>query len=276
MDSPQAPDGAQAPPAPRPNRRNHYRVLHVQPEAPAEVIKASYRTLMTRLRMHPDLGGTHEGAALLNEAYAVLSDPERRAEYDRQLRLRMRAEGLRASPLRTAAPTASTGFSGSAWASYRNADFERSEPRRTTPGARMACAFCGATNPVSGAEAPMCAACGAPLSPVRQIDTPTFRSTGPNRRRSDRRTRDHEAIGYWGSPAQRHRVRWRDLSAHGVSLWSPLPLSVGQRMQLLDADIQAVAEVLGCERRPEGWLVRGRLLTMRPLKRSGLFHNSQA
>ena len=33
--------------------------------------------------MHPDLGGDHWHAALINEAFAALSDPEKRAAYDR-------------------------------------------------------------------------------------------------------------------------------------------------------------------------------------------------
>ena len=67
------------------NRRNHYRVLHVQPDAPAAVIKATYRTLMQKLKMHPDLGGDTWNAALVNEAYSVLSDPLKREQYDRQV-----------------------------------------------------------------------------------------------------------------------------------------------------------------------------------------------
>jgi curved DNA-binding protein CbpA len=35
--------------------------------------------------MHPDLGGDHEHAALINEAFATLSNPLKRAEYDRRL-----------------------------------------------------------------------------------------------------------------------------------------------------------------------------------------------
>ena len=53
-------------------RRNLYRLLYVQPEAPVEIIKASYRTLMSVLRLHPDLGGDHERAARVNAAYEVL------------------------------------------------------------------------------------------------------------------------------------------------------------------------------------------------------------
>src|SRR5271167_2302044 len=64
------------------NRRNYYRILQVQPDAPAEVIRSSYRTLMQRLKMHPDLGGDHTRAALINEAYSTLADPGRRSAYD--------------------------------------------------------------------------------------------------------------------------------------------------------------------------------------------------
>src|SRR5215217_439887 len=79
------------------NRRNYYRIMHLQPDAPAEIIKSCYRTLMSTMRRHPDLGGDHETAALINEAYETLSDPSKRAAYDevraaKALRAHMRAE----------------------------------------------------------------------------------------------------------------------------------------------------------------------------------------
>ena len=67
------------------NRRNYYRVLQVQPDAPHAVIKASYHTLLRELKQHPDLGGDHWNAIILNNAYEVLSDPAKRAEYDKKL-----------------------------------------------------------------------------------------------------------------------------------------------------------------------------------------------
>jgi DnaJ-class molecular chaperone len=67
------------------NRRNYYRILQVQPDAPPEIIHASYRTLMLELKRHPDLGGSDDEAALLNAAYDTLRDPERRAAYDDEL-----------------------------------------------------------------------------------------------------------------------------------------------------------------------------------------------
>ena len=62
---------------------DYYRLLHVQPDAPVEITRMSYRTLMQRLKHHPDLGGDHAQAALINEAYATLTDPKKRASYDR-------------------------------------------------------------------------------------------------------------------------------------------------------------------------------------------------
>jgi curved DNA-binding protein CbpA len=70
------------------NRRNYYRLLQVQPDAPTEIIRASYRTLMRELKKHPDLGGSTWDASLLNEAYETLSDPARRAAYDEELFVR--------------------------------------------------------------------------------------------------------------------------------------------------------------------------------------------
>jgi DnaJ-class molecular chaperone len=67
------------------NRRNYYRILQVQPDAPQEIIQASYRTLMLELKRHPDLGGSNDEAALLNEAYEILRDPQQRAAYDEEL-----------------------------------------------------------------------------------------------------------------------------------------------------------------------------------------------
>lgn len=68
------------------NRRNYYRLLYVQHDAPTEIIRASYRTMMQKLKWHPDLGGEVETAILLNKANATLIDPQKRVEYDKKMR----------------------------------------------------------------------------------------------------------------------------------------------------------------------------------------------
>lgn len=59
---------------------NLYEALGVEPTATAEEIRAAYRALARE--HHPDMGGDGERMAAVNTAYAVLSDPERRAAYD--------------------------------------------------------------------------------------------------------------------------------------------------------------------------------------------------
>jgi curved DNA-binding protein CbpA len=67
--------------------RNHYRTLKVEPTADEATIKAAFRRLA--LRYHPDRASTTRAARRfqdIREAYEVLSDPEKRREYDRVYR----------------------------------------------------------------------------------------------------------------------------------------------------------------------------------------------
>ena len=65
----------------------YYDILRVSPEASPQGVRSAYRTLAQKY--HPDkLPGNGDAVrvmAMLNEAYAVLSDPERRARYDRSI-----------------------------------------------------------------------------------------------------------------------------------------------------------------------------------------------
>ena len=58
-----------------------YGVLDLRPDAPAEEIKRAYRRKARE--HHPDAGGDAERFKEVTHAYEVLSDPERRARYDR-------------------------------------------------------------------------------------------------------------------------------------------------------------------------------------------------
>lgn len=83
--------------------QNYYQLLHVLPDAPAPVIKASYRAMMQKLRHHPDLGGDPSLAQLLNLAADTLCDPDRRARYDSQLQESARLAAAKAQAAQSAA-----------------------------------------------------------------------------------------------------------------------------------------------------------------------------
>jgi hypothetical protein len=59
-----------------------YEVLQVSPNASREVIEAAYRGLSKKYGSDPD-PAVRESRRLLDQAFGVLSDPSRRADYDR-------------------------------------------------------------------------------------------------------------------------------------------------------------------------------------------------
>jgi molecular chaperone DnaJ len=67
-----------------PTQRDYYEILGVERNASADELKAAYRKLAKQY--HPDVNrepGSEEQFKELNEAYAVLSDEQKRAAYDR-------------------------------------------------------------------------------------------------------------------------------------------------------------------------------------------------
>src|SRR3954463_6735155 len=70
-------------------RPNWYQVLQVDTGADPDIISTVYRRLA--LRYHPDRDPSQEAQLRmreLNQAYAVLKDPEQRARYDEELSVR--------------------------------------------------------------------------------------------------------------------------------------------------------------------------------------------
>jgi curved DNA-binding protein CbpA len=108
-----------------------YKVLQVDSEADPDVIQAAYRRLAQKY--HPDTRGDAESSkrmAAINAAWAILRDPQSRAELDRAradraTRDALRAVGPRASPvdgpLADAGPTrAEPAPTSSDWSSGRS------------------------------------------------------------------------------------------------------------------------------------------------------------
>lgn len=59
---------------------NYYNILGIQPNASAEDIKKAYRSLAAK--HHPDRGGDTAKFQEIQKAYEILSDPQKRAQYD--------------------------------------------------------------------------------------------------------------------------------------------------------------------------------------------------
>lgn len=81
--------------------KNYYVILGISSEASLEEIRAAFRR--RALELHPDRSGLESGPFLeVQEAYGVLSDPERRRRYDLQrspIVLRQRPWGPAPEPL---------------------------------------------------------------------------------------------------------------------------------------------------------------------------------
>ena len=251
------------------NRRNYYRLLHVQPEAPTEVIKASYRTLMTRLGAHPDRGGSHEWAVLVNEAYAVLSDPEQRQRYDAELRQtqppgRLRAKGYEddhsvGSPRVSRVTTGPTRTAGTA---------------RTARTPAELCPLCEMALHRDTLSPHRCPRCRTPLTALAAA--PDGRPEFFGRRRSPRREQGHAALIHIGWPARSTPIRWKDVSASGMCFYAHHPIEAGLRFRLEDTSLEACGEVLHWRSEGRVYTVHARLITALPLRRSGVFVSTQA
>ena len=76
--------------------QDYYAFLEVSPNATRAEIQRAYRRLARRY--HPDLNSSERDIHIkrLNEAYAVLRDPLKRAEYDAQLAEARRRASLEA------------------------------------------------------------------------------------------------------------------------------------------------------------------------------------
>jgi curved DNA-binding protein CbpA len=87
-------------------KRTHYEVLGVSPQATDKEIKAAYRKRARET--HPDFGGSVEAASAVNEAADVLLDAQKRAGYDYDMRKAQARQAPGGAGARTADPFAWT------------------------------------------------------------------------------------------------------------------------------------------------------------------------
>jgi hypothetical protein len=240
------------------NRRNYYRILHVQPDAPTEIIRMSYLTLMQRLRMHPDLGGDHAQAALINEAFATLIDTDQRAAYDRTLARERAMPGYRSDP-----------------AHHHDQDrTPAASPRTSDP---YACAFCGtAFPPRDGSRVDaLCAFCASPLYPAARHEHAAAT------RRAISRVERQLPVTFFLSWPQHPGIsaRTEDISISGMRLVATLDLVPNERLKI-DCDFCSAVAVVRHAHRTAGkdglWTVGVEFLTLLIKPARGLLVSTRA
>jgi len=201
-------------------RPDYYRLLHVQADAPDAVIRASHRTLMQAMRMHPDLGGDHAQAVVLNEALATLTDPVKRAAYDRDL------------------------CSQDAWTSE---DLHTTEPQRAATGSSTtnpqghACRFCAAPASAAAIEQPdgQCHACASALNPAHRDDAGSQTRRGLERLPRNMRLTFRRAT----APDETLTATTEDVSINGMRFVTPVSVQVGDCLRV-DCDFCSAVTIV--------------------------------
>ncbi len=226
-----------------------YRLLHVQPDAPTAVIRASYLTLHERFTS----AGDPDGAKLLEDAYAVLANPERRAVYDLQRDIAA-SQRLRVPHFDSAEALERTGHFGAS-----------------------RCIFCGM---VHGLQRRLdrddaCTQCRSPLYPAER-----HRLEYSGQRMLQRTPKRRPVLYYVGWPQAEPFVGdMRDLSLNGLRFAAPSAIVVNQVIKI-DCDVcQALARVAHCEgdaTSPEHWTIGAEFLTLRFRTIRGTFVSARA
>ena len=235
------------------NQKNYYQLLHVQPNAPTEVIRSSYRALMQKLKMHPDLGGDPQEAALVNEAYAVLTDPAARQKYDASLKRRDSGDQ---SARRNIDPD-----------TYRDVD-------ATELVNNGVCAFCK-TPHAHGSQVPpdvSCSTCGSALFPATRHSLEQS-----DQRIIQRINRAWQITFYTQWPAPRsYAGTTHDVSLNGMQLLTTTPLEDQQIIKITSSTLDAVARVVNRRQEQYGlfgtrWRIGLEFLTLRFHQTQGAF-----
>ncbi|MCB1756363.1 MAG: DnaJ domain-containing protein [Gammaproteobacteria bacterium] len=221
------------------NKRNFYRLLHVQFDAPDAVIKASYRSMMQKLKMHPDLGGDEATAKLLNEALETLLDPQKRARYDKSLSERPFRGKDTSGQVRADSPAPSA------------AD----ERKQNNPATAQNCLICGSPYFPASADNSVwqiedrCRCCSSPLRAPDAFRT----SDAAELRQLDRMAcRAETAVRATWPDGRFIAVELLDFSLRGVGLRVPEALAAGQVVYVKSRIFDAVAVVAHCHEEAGG------------------------
>jgi hypothetical protein len=228
---------------------DYYRILHVQPDAPTPVIHAIYRTLLHRLQTSATFAGEAD-AGLIEEAYAVLGNPQRRAMYDAQ----RRAANAQAVPPREV----------------------RAADEYADTLVMNVCLFCGAPHGLQRRleRDDECGHCGSPLCPAER-----HRLEYSGQRMLSRIPKHHAVDIYVTWPqAEPIAGHMRDLSLNGMQFTCVTRLQSNQIVKIICSELHALARVAHTTRdidTADRWITGVEFLTLRFHKIRGSFVSAE-
>ena len=227
---------------------DYYRILHVQPDAPTPVIHAIYRTLLQRLQTSATFAGEAD-AAMIEEAYAVLGNAQRRAAYDAQRR--------------------------TATAQSTPHEVHAVDEESDTVVMNV-CLFCGAPH---GLQRRLerdddCGRCGSPLCPAER-----HRLEYSGQRMLSRIPKQHAIDIYVTWPqAEPAIAQMRDLSLNGMQFSSVIRLQPNQIVKIICSELHALARVAHTNRdidTADRWITGAEFLTLRFRQIRGSFVSAE-
>ena len=233
------------------NKKTYYQILHVQPDAPLEVIRSSYRTMMQKLKMHPDLGGCHENAAEVNEAYNVLTNPAKRSEYDASLLVNANTKKPR-----------------------HTKEKKRAKPNQTTQkfyqnNNAEICSFCNQPHYMGINIEPndICPKCESPLFPATKQ---TEEICG--KRTIQRINKEWPLRFYISWPhTESFSGKTRNVSFNGMQLVTAAQLEINQVIKIDSNELYAVARIVNHQQFDQEWRYGLEFLTLRFHQAHGTF-----
>ncbi len=271
------------------NKRNYYRILHVQPDAPVELIRTSYRTIMQKLKKHPDLGGDEWDAAVINEAYSVLCDDKLRAAYDKRLlRERTMADTGAQSETQRDKKQGDHKQGNSKQGDNKHEDAKQSDNTKAKSEKKESaqeqkthtqrnsandncCLFCGLGYDGVALEDRDCVACTSPLMPVDP------KIIERNTQRGIQRQPNYcplEIVAFW--PGERQAAVLADLSPNGLKFRFNQALQAGHLLKIDCALFTGVAKVAYCEESDSAFLLGAKFLSIRFATQQGTFVSTSA
>lgn len=204
---------------PTADQPSFYEILQIGRDADATCVRRAYRHLMQQAGNHPDRGGDAATAALINKAYAVLIDVDKRADYDARLDVMLHI---------------SRGFSTRPG---NEATTKVLDPTRE-------CVFCEQPHDF-GRTSDMDLGCDRCNSPLATTDNLRIEPADQRAMARLGRQLDLTFFTHWQQAAGFGAIT-EDISLNGLRMVSRREIQPGQRIRLVSNVIEAVGNVSHC------------------------------